>query len=409
MPGSQRGARPDGRTTSSVSDDWLTSVGDSAAAAVHAPADLLGEYLPLLAEAAINGRRPDDVELQAVRELGRRAAAQGVGARRAVDLYLSAAWRLWRRLPVVVRSSDPEKVRRAAEAVLRVLDDAVGVLVDGHQSERRDMIRREEALRVEFVDDLLRGDADVSRMVERAEPFGIDLGKPHHVALIAPRDGHAAVDRAATVLERAVVDRFGDREVLVTMKDGRVVAVVPGGSAPAFTRTPGGDVGTVLHQDLQRLQVAGRWRVAAGRAFPGAFGVARSYEEALEAVTVADRLGLDSDVVHVRDLLVYRVLGRDQAAIVDLVRDVLTPLDQVRGGAEVHLETLREYFNAGEVATEAARRLHVSVRTVTYRLARVAQLTGYRVAEPDQRFSLHAAVLGARLLEWPAKPLPGEP
>lgn len=102
------------------------------------------------------------------------------------------------------------------------------------------------------------------------------------------------------------------------------------------------------------------------------------------------------------------MLGRDQAAIVDLVRDVLAPLDHVRGGPEVLLETLREYFVAGDVATEAARRLHVSVRTVTYRLARVAQLTGYRVSRPDQRFSLHAAVLGAQLLEWPSKRLPVE-
>jgi DNA-binding PucR family transcriptional regulator len=168
-------------------------------------------------------------------------------------------------------------------------------------------------------------------------------------------------------------------------------------------------VGTALQQELSRRKLPGRWRVAAGRAFPGAYGIARSYEEALDALTFADRLGLDSDVVHARDLLVYRVLGRDQAAIVDLVRDVLAPLDQVRGGAEVLLETLREYFNAGEVATEAARRLHVSVRTVTYRLARVAELTGYSVSRPDQRFSLHAAVLGARLLEWPSKRLPLEP
>src|SRR5215213_7105162 len=220
----------------SVSDEWLASVATSAAADGKAPADLLGEYLPLLADAAINGRRPEAWELDAVRELGRRAAAQGVGARRAVDLYLSAAWRLWRQLPVVVRSSDPEKVRRAAEAVLRVLDDAIGVLVDGHQAERRDMIRHEEAQRAEFVDDLLRGDADVSRLVQRAEPFGIDLGKPHHVALVVPRDADAAPDRAAAVLERAVVERFGDREVLVAMKDGLVVVVVPGGSAPAFVR-----------------------------------------------------------------------------------------------------------------------------------------------------------------------------
>ena len=406
-------SQPDPRSgrpaTPSADDDWLAPVGASAAAACKAPVELLGGYLPLLADAAINGRRPDSFELDAVRELGRRAAAQGVGARRAVDLYLSAAWRLWRQLPVVVRSSDPEKVRRSAEAVLRVLDDAVGVLVDGHQAERREMIRHEEAQRAEFVDDLLRGDADVSWLVERAEPFGLDLGKHHHVVLVDSRDPNGAAERAAPALERAVVDRFGDREVLVATKDGRVVVIVPGRSAPAFARTPGDDVGIVLHEDLRRLRVAGSWRVAAGRAFPGAYGIPRSYEEAREALVFADRLGLDTDVVHARDLLVYRVLGRDQAAILDLVRDVLSPLDQVRGGAEVLLETLREYSDAGEVATEAARRLHISVRTVTYRLARVAQLTGYSVSRPDQRFSLHAAVLGARLLDWPATPLPPEP
>jgi sugar diacid utilization regulator len=406
MPRRQPGDRLGRSAPPSASDEWLASVAASAATAVQAPADLLGEYLPLLADAAINGRRPDAWELDAVRELGRRAAAQGVGARRAVDLYLTAAWRLWRQLPVVVRSSDPEKVRRAAEAVLRVLDDAIGGLVDGHQAERREMIRQEEAQRAEFVDDLLRGDADVSRLVERAEPFGIDLGKSHHVALVAPRDGDGPVDRAAIALERAVVERFGDREVLVATKDGRVVVVVPAGPAPA---PPDGiDVGAALQQALRRRELAGRWRVAAGRAFAGAYGVARSYEEALEALTFADRLGLDTDVVHARDLLVYRVLGRDQAAMVDLVRDVLAPLDRVRGGPEVLLETLRAYFAVGEVATEAARRLHVSVRTVTYRLARVAAVTGYSVARPDQRFSLQAAVLGARLLEWPARPLPAD-
>src|SRR5687767_7015412 len=246
MTGRQHGDRLGRHAAPSASDEWLASVAASAAADGQAPADLLGEYLPLLADAAINGRRPDAWELHAVREQGRRAAAQGVGARRAVDLYLSAAWRLWRQLPVVVRSSDPEEVRAAAEAVLRVLDDAIGVLVDGHQAERREMIRREEAQRAEFVDDLLRGDADVSRLVERAEPFGVDLGKPHRVALVAPLDGEGDADRAAFALERAVVERFGDREVLVATKDGRVVVVVPGDAVPAPALSDGVDVGTAL-------------------------------------------------------------------------------------------------------------------------------------------------------------------
>ncbi|MCZ2823759.1 MULTISPECIES: PucR family transcriptional regulator [unclassified Modestobacter] len=385
-------------------EDWLDAVASSAAAACSAPVDLLGDYLPMLADAAIHGRRPAPWELAAVRELGRRAAAQGVSARGAVDLYLSASWRLWRQLPAVVRSSDPEKVRQAGEAVLRVLDDAVGVLVDGHQSERREMIRHEEALRRGFVDDLLRGDADVARMVARAEPFGIDLGKAHHVALAAVRGPEGPVDRAAIALERAVVDRFGDRDVLVATKDARVVVVVPAGSATATSRAV--DLGALICAQLDQVDGGRRWRVAAGRAFPGAYGVARSYEEAREALVFADRLGLDTDVVHARDLLVYRVLGRDQAAIADLVGDVLGPLQRSRNGAGVLLETLLAYFDAGDVATEAAQRLHVSVRTVTYRLARVAELSGYSVGRPDQRLSLHAAVLGARLLEWPARPLP---
>jgi DNA-binding PucR family transcriptional regulator len=72
----------------------------------------------------------------------------------------------------------------------------------------------------------------------------------------------------------------------------------------------------------------------------------------------------------------------------------------------VLIDTLHAYFASGGVATETARRLHVSVRTVTYRLARVSTLTGYDPFRPDQRFALHASVLGARLLDWPRTPLP---
>jgi DNA-binding PucR family transcriptional regulator len=45
------------------------------------------------------------------------------------------------------------------------------------------------------------------------------------------------------------------------------------------------------------------------------------------------------------------------------------------------------------------------VRTVTYRLNRVKQLTGYDPGHPEHRFTLEAAVLGAKALNWPAEPL----
>ena len=163
---------------------------------------------------------------------------------------------------------------------------------------------------------------------------------------------------------------------------------------------------TLLHIELGRLGKGRPWRVATGRPFPGVYGIARSYEEAREALTFAERLHLDTGLVDARDLLVYRVLSRDQIAIADLVHAVLDPLTRARGGAEPLLQTLQTYFATGEVATETARRLHMSVRTVTYRLAKVKALSGYDAADPAQRFSLHAAVLGARLLDWPAHDLP---
>ena len=76
-----------------------------------------------------------------------------------------------------------------------------------------------------------------------------------------------------------------------------------------------------------------------------------------------------------------------------------------RGGARPLLETLDAYYATGGVSTATAARLHLSVRAVTYRLQRVRELLGTDPTDPAQRFTLHAAVLAARLLRWPEVPL----
>jgi len=390
-------------------DEWLAAVARTAAADADAPIELLGEYLNILADAALSGRRPEQRELAAVRRLGRRAAEQGVDANQAVDLYLSAAWRLWQEIPAILPSPrEREKVRAAAEAVLRVINDAVEVLVEGHQAARRQMIRQEESARREFVDDLLRGDTDVSRLVERAEPFGLDLGRSHQVLLAAPIRSPASVDKAVMVMERAIVERFGDRDVLIASKDDLLVMLIPGELRDLVSGADVSDPSDFARSRLRQSARHDRWQVAAGRPYPGAYGIARSYEEAREALLLARRLRLDDDVVQARDLLMFRVLGRDQAALVDLVHALLEPLTRSRSGAEPLLKTLEVYFATGAVATETARRLHMSVRTVTYRLAKVKTLTGTDPADPAHRLALHMAVVGARLLDWPASDLPGE-
>jgi sugar diacid utilization regulator len=211
-------------------------------------------------------------------------------------------------------------------------------------------------------------------------------------------------------LERVVLDRFGDRDVLVATKDGLVVVLALADEDPRTGVTDGratrAGLGTLIHAELSRLRRGAPWRVAVGRAHPGAYGIARSYEEAREGLTTAARLRLDTPIVEAKDLLIYRVLFRDQPAIVDLVHSVLDPLRQARGGARPLLDTLEAYFDRGGVATAAATQLHLSVRAVTYRLDRVRALTGYDATDARHRFTLHAAVLGAKLLGWPERDLP---
>jgi sugar diacid utilization regulator len=372
--------------------------------------EFLGDYLSMLANAAAFGRHPSRHDLEAVRLLGRRAAESGVSAGRGVDLYLSAARRVWDELPSAVRERDRAAVRAAAAAMLQVIEDAVAAFAEGHAEAGREMVRREETVRRELIEDLLRGDARLGELVQRAEPFGLDLTRAHQVALARPGQRLSSIDAATSSLERIVLDRFGDRDVLVAMKDGLVVVLALADDAVASGTTSGAgnttSLGSLLYAELKRLRRGSPWRVAVGRAHPGAYGIARSYEEAREGLTTASRMQLDSPVVESKDIMLYRVLFRDQPAIVDLVHSTLDPLRQARGGARPLLDTLEAYFDSGSVATSAAVRLHLSVRAITYRLDRVRKLTGYDPSDPKHRLTLQTAVLGAKLLGWPESELP---
>jgi sugar diacid utilization regulator len=404
-PEAQRSPPTDG-----PADAWLTTVADAASKdSGGVPQDLLGEYLPMLAVAASTGRRPPGAWLEAVRALGIRAAEQGVSADALVNLYLSAAWRLWTELPLEVRKQDGHAVRVATDAVLHVTNDAVATLADGYGEARRRMVRSEETSRRELIDDLLRGDSHLGELVERTEPFGLDLTRRHRTILAAPNERLPDVEAATSLLERRILDWVGDRDVLVATKDGLLVVIAPAGLVGPGQPTPReavkDDIGALIEAELSRLSRGGPWRVTVGRPYPGAYGIARSYEEAREALTMTRTLNLDARVTHAEDLLIYRVLLRDQPAIVDLVHTVLGPLALARDGAAPLLDTLSAYFEVGGVATEAAARLHLSVRAVTYRLERVRTLTGYDPTSAAHRFTIHAAVLGAKLLGWPQRDL----
>lgn len=358
--------------------------------------ELLGDFLDVLTGAVSAGRPLSRTQLRALRVHGDTAARQGVALRALLDLYLSSAWRLWRTLPAVAGAErDPQAVVTAGEVMLHAVDDAVAELAEGYQLARRAVVRAEVSARREFVDDLLSGSADVAGVMGRAENFGLDLSGPHSVVVVdAPvpfTDGASVI----TDVERAVEGSKADTEALVASKEGRLVVVFAAPDQRAVDHVVG-RVAAVAGSE------PGRHRLGVGRPAPSVAGVAASYREALDALDLAAKLELPGPVIDARDLLVYRVLFDDRTAITDLVHTVLTPLLSARGGPGPLLDTLFAFFATGGNAASTARSMHLSVRAVTYRLARIAELTGHDVSDPADRFALQTAVYGAKLLDWPS-------
>jgi hypothetical protein len=194
--------------------------------------DLLGDFLDRLAAA---GPEHDwDRHTNATfAALGSRAAEQGVVLRALVDLYLSAAWRAWSQLPAVA-SADTAAVRAAGHRVLRACDDVVAALAEGYTSARRAVVRREEAMRREFVDDLLAGTADPAGLLVRAQSYGLQLAGAHAVLLAHTAVAFQEASPLLTEVSTALAGPLGAFEALITTRDGQLVVVLPALPAPTM-------------------------------------------------------------------------------------------------------------------------------------------------------------------------------
>ncbi|WEO96326.1 helix-turn-helix domain-containing protein [Streptomyces sp. FXJ1.172] len=349
------------------------------------PEHYLDGFSHTLAEVAASGRRLTREELKTRRTLGEQAAEAGHGLRALIVAHLAATRAAWPAGPGSTEST---------LATLAALEQAVDAFAEGYERAQRLTVRREEAARREFIDDLLYGRSDLGRLVERAERFGLRLSRAHAVAVAEGTTAYAEGGPVARQTEAAVLSRFDSHNILITTKNGRLLCIAPGDEDEVLT-----------HFARQAHAAAEGCRVAIGRPQHGPGGVVQSYEEALAALEMAVRLNLADPVLHAADLLVYPVLTRDRQAMADLVSHTLGPLTEARGGAGPLLQTLTAYFDSGCVAAEAARRLSLSVRALTYRLERIHQLTGADPAAPAHRYMLQTAVIGARLLDWPNRPL----
>jgi len=370
------------------SEDTVEEIARTAGQDASVDPGFLGNYVGAVLRAALEGGRLRRGDVEACRRAGQEAAREGVTISALLDLYLSATWRLWADVTERTEGSDPGVVGTAAAAMFRASDDAAAALAHGYDVAQRRAIRQEEALRREFVDELLRGGGDVILLTERASRLGFNLAAQHVVAVARTHRSLVDAGPVHARIESHVLAGPGGKEALVATKGGLLVCVFPGGTDEGASD---------LVQTLQGSK-EGPWQVAVGRAHSGPGGVARSFEEARDALHLATKLGLEGPLIAFETLLPYRLLVGDPDRLAELGDSVLGPLRQARGGSGHLVATLEAFFEERGNVAATARRLRLSTRAITYRLGRIRNLTGYSPREPEGAFVLQLAVKGMRLL-----------
>lgn len=304
--------------------------------------------------AAVTGwRMPSERELRAFREFGATRAGQGVSLE---DLL--RAWRTGVRVVLdefdaVGRSHNiaDRVVLDVVYHLLAAVDQAVLAFSGGHHEVERDLARRDDRERAEFVRAVLQGTLGPAELGIQLQRHGLDPA----ARLVAFRVPGTAAELAAA---------------FTTTIDGDLAGFAD--RAPSIADTPVGVGPPVRPEQL-----------------PAAF------TRATRALRTATAFGL-AGRHELADLGLLPAVLADTEVGDDLVRRYLDPVTGTDLG-DLLVETLRVHLEQGQRVERTAAALYVHANTVRYRLARYQELTGHDLRAAGTALELWWALQRSRL------------
>jgi hypothetical protein len=302
-------------------------------------------------------------------ELGRGEQRQG----RTLD-SLQAAYRIgarvaWRHFAAAGRRADlaPEHLSLLAEAIFAYIDEISADSVDGYSEARAEVEDLRRRRRRELVSLLLRGDpVDAADLAAAARAASWPV--PARLAAAA-----CAESEVEELIRRLPPDTLG------TVREGSGCLLVPDPDGPgrgeALERAMA-DAGVFLGSSVQPLRAAESWALALALA-----GAAEAGALSGEGLLRADE--------HLAELLLFE--GR--ALTARLAARRLAPLAGLTEKAGERMrETALAHVRHGGNAVAMAAELQVHPQTVRYRIARLRELFGEDLDDPDARFELELAL-----------------
>jgi carbohydrate diacid regulator len=299
----------------------------------------------------------------------------------------------------------------------RLAEAAVALVVD--QSAALARLNEQHEVRNKFIHDLLRApsgdDADILR---EGQILGMDFSRPRAVILIDAAEyilpGPGAEWRESVIQRRAghVIDsvvRFfslPNATICAYIGNGEVAVLKASTSQDLAPWNDGGARGEALSPSWANLVALKRAAAALllrlrrdthasvsigiGRYHPGVRGLARSYGDARAALLLGRRFRGHNQLHCLDSLGVAAFVGvTDEQTKIELATHLLSPLDQEPD----LLETLDRFFAENCSPSSTARQIVIHRNTLSYRLDKIASLTGLDPRRFDDAVQIRLALI----------------
>jgi PucR C-terminal helix-turn-helix domain len=328
----------------------------------------LGTFLSLVARSSGDPGTPLASALEGAYALGRGEARSGRSLDALLSAYRVGARVAWRELAAIsVRCGQPAAtIADFAELVFAYIDELSAASVAGHADELATTGR----LRLRHLQQLAQA---------------LVAGEPVHVLQAAAERAEWTPPQTLT----AILLPERSARSLIDLLDPRTLPLA--GALPDLPETA-----VLLVPDPQGASRPHLTRLLTGH--NAVIGPARPWLRAQESVERAVRVHqlhtpVGSTVVDTEDHLAELVVSADPVALADLREQALAPLAGERGAAAAKLvETLRSWLLHHGRREDVAAELFVHPQTVRYRMARLRELYGEKLKDPQWVLALTIAL-----------------
>jgi PucR C-terminal helix-turn-helix domain len=309
--------------------------------------------------------------------LGRGELRQGRTLDSLQSAYRVGARVAWRRVAEAARRAglDPEAISLLAESIFAYIEEISADSVEGY-AEARSRVEDERRRRRRELAALLLRDPPAEDTDVRAAAAGAGWRLPRTAAALAVAEED--LDRLAARLPP---------DALAAEVEGVGCAVLPDPEGP-------GRAAEVDRALEDRRAVRGHAVLGpAGtlRELPRSWSFARAALRAIEAGAIEP----EARAVRADDALGELLLFENRALIDRIAARRLAPLSDLTPKARLRMEqTALAYVRERGNAAAMARALDVHPQTARYRLARLRELLGSELDDPDARFELELALRG---------------